>query len=77
MVEPKGENYLSSSLKKFLFQNSLLWWGCYVVLLLCLVEEKEGEDGDGRNGCQALFLGVWLAQNINLRDKLVVKHQFS
>ena len=45
-MEPYGENYLFSSLKKIVSKLFVLM-SCCVVLFLCLVEEIEGEDGDG------------------------------
>ena len=50
--------------------------GCYAVLLYS-VKERDGEDGNGGNGCWAL--AAWDSgwrKNISLDDELVAKHQF-
>ena len=57
--------------------------GCHVALLLHLVEETEGEDGDGGNDCRDLVVreSSWhktkiftmsLSQNISFRDKAML-----
>jgi len=44
-----------------------------VVLLLRLMEKREGEDGDGGGGWRnTLVFATILSQNINFRDKILL-----
>jgi len=60
--------------------------GYHVILLLHLVEEREGEDGDDGNGCRALIAKEYgwrktsvftmsLLQNISFRDKALLSRR--
>ena len=80
-MEPYGYNL--PILKKLLYSKFLVLVGCNIFLLLCLVEEREGDDGDDGNGCRTsaawkpgrrkiLVFAMSLSQNINFRDKVLL-----
>ena len=62
-----------SSSQEFLTPKPLVRVDSDVILILRLMEEREGEDGDGENGWRnTSVFAMILSQNISFHDKILL-----